>query len=313
VAYAQEHAHSQPASRTLVRAAGFVRRYWAPYLFVSPFFLMFAAFMLYPVLFSLVISFHEWNGVGPMVWRGLDNYARLAHDQAFIQSFINSAIIFVMYVPAMTALALVLAALLNSAYLRARALWRAAIFLPYVTAVVAVGFTFALLFDRDFGLLNLVLVAVGLPKVDWLLLPALARLSVSTLVTWRWLGYNMVIMLGGLQNIPGELYEAATIDGAGVLRSFLSITIPLMRPVILFAVVLSTIGTFSLFTEPYVLFQGTSGAGPARATLTPVLHLYHNAFGFLKFGYASAIAYVYFGVLFVLTALQWKLFGRDGG
>src|SRR5439155_288705 len=121
------------------------------------------------------------------------------------------------------------------------------------------------------------------------------------------------IMLGGLQNLPGELYEAATIDGAGVLRSFLSITIPLMRPVILFAVVLSTIGTFSLFTEPYVLFQGTSGAGPARATLTPVLHLYHNAFGFLKFGYASSIAYVYFGVLFVLTALQWKLFGRDGG
>src|SRR5437867_13256054 len=99
---------------------------------------MFAAFMLYPVLFSLVLSFHEWNGVGPMVWRGLDNYARLAHDQAFIQSFSNCAIIFVMYVPAMTALALVLAALLNSAYLRARAVWRSVIFLPSVTSVVAV-------------------------------------------------------------------------------------------------------------------------------------------------------------------------------
>src|SRR5207247_10551470 len=151
------------------------------------------------------------------------------------------------------------------------------------------------------------------PVLAWVPRAGLAGLSVSTLVTWRWLGYNMVIMLGGLQNIPGELYEAATIDGAGVLRSFLSITIPLMRPVILFAVVLSTIGTFSLFTEPYVLFQGTSGAGPARATLTPVLHLYHNAFGFLKFGYASAIASVYFGVLLVLPALQRHVVGRDGG
>jgi lactose/L-arabinose transport system permease protein len=288
-----------------------VHQYWAPYLFISPFYVMFTAFMLYPVIFSLVLSFHEWNGVGPMVWRGLDNYARLLQDRAFIQSFINSTLVFFMYVPAMTALALVLAALLNSAYLSARALWRAAIFMPYVTAAVAVGFTFALLLDRDFGLLNLVLTRVGLPRVDWLLLPPLARLSLSLLVTWRWLGYNMVLMLGGLQNIPGDLYEAARIDGASTVQSFLSITVPLMRPVILFAVILSTIGTFSLFTEPFVLFQGTSGAGPARATLTPVLHLYHNAFGFLKFGYASAIAYVYFAVLFVLTALQWKVFGRD--
>lgn len=287
------------------------RYWWAPYLFISPFYVMFAVFMLYPVVFSFALSFNSWNGVGQMTWEGLGNFARLLDDGLVWQSFTNSAIIFFMYVPAMTLAALILAALLNSAYLRLRSLWRACIFLPYVTAVVAVGFTFALLLDRDYGLLNLILVKLGFSKVDWLLQPNLARLSLSALVTWRWLGYNMIIMLGGLQNISPDLYEAARIDGAGPVRSFLSVTMPLMRPVILFAVILSTIGTFSLFTEPYVLFQGTGGAGPAHATLTPVLYLYQHAFNYLRFGYASAIAYVYFALLFILTALQWRVFGTD--
>ncbi|WP_324715558.1 sugar ABC transporter permease [Carboxydochorda subterranea] len=286
-------------------------RQWAPYLFISPFYVMFAVFMLYPVVCSFVLSFHSWNGVGPLVRVGLANFARLSQDPLFLQSFANSAIIFLMYVPAMTFMALVLAAILNTGYLKFRAGWRLSIFLPYVTAVVAVGYTFALLLDRDYGLLNLVAVNLGLGKIEWLLQPNLARLSLSGLVTWRWLGYNMIIMLGGLQNISPELYEAARIDGAGASRAFFAITVPLMRPVILFAVILSTIGTFSLFTEPYILFQGTGGAGPANSTLTPVLYLYQNAFNFLKFGYASAIAYAYFAVLFILTGLQWRVFGTD--
>lgn len=277
----------------------------APYIFISPFYILFAIFMGYPFLFSLYLSFQRWNGLGPMRPVGLQNYTNLVNDQVFLQSLANSVILFFQYVPVLLLSALVLAVLLNSGYLKLQSMFRAVIFLPYVTSLIAISYVFSLLLDRDYGLLNLLLGMVGIPKIGWLSTPTMARISLDFLVIWRWLGYNMVLMLAGLQSIDTQLYEAAKIDGANTLQVFWRITFPLMRPVLLFCLMLSTIGTFSLFTEPLVL----TGGGPANATITPVLYLYQQGFNYLKFGYASAIAYVYFVIMAALTLIEMRYLG----
>jgi len=286
----------------------FFKKYGAPYLFISPFYILFAVFMVYPVINSLYLSFHQWNGSTERIYVGWENYINLIHDGVFIQSLINCVIIFFEYVPIMTFFAVVLAYILNMGKLKLQSFFRTSIFIPYITPVIAVGFVFSLLLDRDYGLVNLLLGYLGIKPVEWLLTPTLARIAISVLVTWRWLGYNMIIMLAGLQSIPLELYDAAKVDGASGTQSFFRITLPLMRPIILFATVLSTIGTFSLFTEPLIL---TQGGGPMYSTLTPVLYLYSNAFQYLKFGYSSSIAYVYFIILFILTRFEWRYFGSQ--
>ncbi|GAG67011.1 unnamed protein product, partial [marine sediment metagenome] len=195
-------------------------------------------------------------------------------------------------------------ALLNSKYIKLRNVFRTFIFLPYVTASVAVAYCFQSLLDKDYGLVNLFLSWFGVDSIAWLNYPSLARICLSSLVTWRWLGYNMIILLAGLQNIPPELYEVAKIDGATTTQSFFRITLPLMKPMLLFCIILSTIGTFSLFDEPYIL---TSGGGPMDATLTPVLYLYKVGFNFLHFGVASSIAYVLFIILLILSVFWIKI------
>lgn len=283
-----------------------------PYLFISPFYILFAIFMLYPTLYSFYLSFHQWNGSGPKIYVGLLNYINLLIDRPFQQSLINSLIIFFEYVPAMTLLALILAALLNSRYIRLRNVFRTFIFLPYVTASVAIAYSFQSLLDKNYGLVNLFLGWFGVGSIAWLNSPSLARICLSSLVTWRWLGYNMVILLAGLQNIPPELYEAAKIDGATTTQSFFRITLPLMKPMLLFCIILSTIGTFSLFDEPYILtgFAGGAGGGPMNATLTPVLYLYKVGFKYLHFGVASSIAYVLFIILLILSVFWIKVLGE---
>jgi ABC-type sugar transport system permease subunit len=259
--------------------------------------------MLYPFIFSFVISFSEWNGIGEIKWIGFDNYIKLVRDEIFIQSIMNGIIIFFMYVPLMLFLALVLAVILNNSEVKFRGFFRTTIFIPNITSVVAVSFVFALIFDTKYGFLNMILSQLGIEPVSWLGTPLGARVAVSSLVTWRWLGYNMVLMLAGLQNISKELFEAADIDGANKVQSFFSITIPLMKPVILFCTVLSTIGTFSLFTEPMLL----TGGGPMYKTITPVLYIYRESFQYLRMGYASSVAYIYFILMFVFTLLQFRL------
>lgn len=243
---------------------------------------------------------------------GLLNYTNLFINRPFRQSLINSVIIFFEYVPSMTLLALILAALLNSRYIRLQGVFRTFVFLPYVTAIVAVAYSFQLLLDKNYGLANLFLGWFGVKPVAWLNTPNLARIGLSSLVTWRWLGYNMVILLAGLQNIPLELYEAAKIDGASPTQSFFRITLPLMKPMLLFCLLLSTVGTFSLFEEPYILtgFGAAVGGGPMNATLTPVLHLYNVGFRYLHFGIASSIAYVLFIILFLCSLFEIKFLGE---
>jgi lactose/L-arabinose transport system permease protein len=299
---------SDTAAGGMVRAAG--RAVWRQryaYLFVSPFFVLFAIFFLYPTGYSFWLSFHDWSLVGPARSVGLQNYRDLLHDQIFWQSMTNAGLLFLIYVPAMTFLALVLAVLLNSRYVRLQGVFRTIIFLPYVmSGTVAAAYTFQLLLDQNAGYANRLLHFIGVSPVPWLNDIWWSRVSVGLLVLWGWLGYNMLIMLAGLQAIPPELSEAARVDGAGPVRIFFKITVPLLRPVIVFAITLSIIGTFSLFTEPFVLTQG----GPANATTTPVVQIWNNTFSYLRVGYSAAMSYVFLAIIVILALAQYFLVSR---
>jgi ABC-type sugar transport system permease subunit len=291
----------------LSRARRVLRRTGWPLLFVSPFFILFAIFSLYPIGFSAWLSLRDWSLTGPARWVGLANYRALLHDTLFWQSMLNAALLFLIYVPVMTFLALVLASLLNSRYVRLQGMWRTIIFLPYImSGTVAAAFTFQLMLDRNAGYANRFLGFLGASPVPWLDDTWWARISLGLLVLWAWLGYNMLILLAGLQAIPPELAEAAKVDGAGPARIFWHITVPLLRPVLVFCVTLSIIGTFSLFTEPLLLTNG----GPANATTTPVLQIWQNTFSFLRVGYSSAMSWVYFAVIVVIALTQYFLVSR---
>jgi ABC-type sugar transport system permease subunit len=296
------HPGSRPAAarrRTLVR-------YRWPYLFIAPFFVLFAMFFVFPIVFSFWLSLNDWRGTGPMRFVGLQNYLVLLRDGTFWNSMANAAILFVLYVPIMTTLAVVLAAALNDRFIRLRGFWKAVIFLPYITSMVAVGFTFRLIFDTHSGFANDLIGLIGIPPIAWLDDPWGARITLAILITWAWLGYNTVIMLAGLQTIPPEIVEAARVDGASRLQALRLITVPLLRPVILFSLTLSVIGTFSLFTEAAVLTRG----GPARATSMPVMEIFSTTFSNLRFGYAAAMSYVVFAVIVLATAIQFRVLRR---
>ncbi len=280
-----------------------------PYLFISPFYLLFLIFGVYPILFSLYLSFTEWKGLGPIKLVGWKNFELLLKDKLFWHAMANGVILFFMYVPIMTLLALVLAVMLNSKRVRGFRLFRTLLFIPYIMNIVAAGFTFRLLLNQKYGLVNALLGIFNIPPVPWLESVWGSRVSLCLLVIWAWLGYNMVIMLAGLQTIPSELTEAALIDGASPPQAFFYVTIPLMRPVILFSVVLSTLGSFNLFNEVYNLTA--NAGGPVNAILTPVIHIFNMAFRDFRLGYASAMAYLYFIILFVLTFLQFRYFGQQ--
>ncbi|MFJ8622930.1 carbohydrate ABC transporter permease [Kitasatospora sp. NPDC093550] len=281
------------------------RRTAVPYLLLAPALLTFGVFKAYPVVDSLLLSFTTGSGAATH-GAGLANYRRLLDDPLFWTALRNTAEILVVQVPLMLTLAVLTAVGINSALVRWRSVWRLGVFMPSVTGLVATGVIFAFLLRADDGAVNRLLDAVGLPTADWLGQPFWARMAVVLVLTWHYTGYNAVIYLAGLQSIPRELYEAAMVDGAGPLRRFTAITLPGLRPVLLFTLVLSTIGTLQLFDEPYVL----TGGGPDNATLTVSMYLYQNGFRYFDFGYASAIAYALTLLVSVLGAVQMRLMGE---
>lgn len=278
----------------------------APYIYISPYFILFFVFSLYPILYSIYISFTDWNGSGEKTFIGFENYIQLFGDKNFWLSLWNSSMIFLMYVPLMLFLGLIFASMLNSNWMVGKGFFRMALFVPNFVSVVAVSFVFVLLLNTQSGLFNSVLRMMGLidHPIPWLESPWWARISVSIMVLYRWLGYNMLLLMTGLQNISKDLYEAAYVDGATKIKSFFFITIPLVKKMLLFCTVLSTIGTFSLFTEPFILTQG----GPLNSTLTPVLMLYTESFQNFNFGYASSIAVCFFILMMTVSLVQMRVF-----
>jgi cellobiose transport system permease protein len=281
----------------------------APYVFISPFYLVFLAFGLLPIVFSLGVSLYDWRGTTPGAYVGLTNYQVLLHDPGFYTALRNTVFVWLGSVPPMILLALVFAVLLNSQRVRFRGFFRTVYFLPVVTSLVITGLIFSFLFSSTFGLVNQLLAPFGIAPINWLANPAWMKPVLILALLWRWTGNDMVIMLAGLQSIPGDLYEAARVDGASGPQTFWHITVPLMRPVILFDAIISTIGTFNLFAEPFVLFGEDGGIG--QAGLVTGTLLYQNAFVYFKFGYGAALAWVIALIVFVLSMLQLKLGSRE--
>lgn len=276
------------------------------YLFVSPFFVLFALFGVYPLFFSLYLSFVKWDGLTEKTWVGLGNFATLLDDDVLMTSLWNTLVIGVLYVPPMMVLAFLFALALNRGHLRLKAFFRASFFLPCVTPMVVIAIVFGLLFSSEQGLLNYLVGKLSaafpflhLKPVPWLISEKWSKISIAILVVWRWTGYNMVLMLAGLQGIAHEYYEAAHVDGASALQRVRHITLPLMRPTFMFCGILSLIGTVYMFDEVFVLTRG----GPGTSSTTFGLYLFNISFSDFRFGYASSVAYTVAFFVFLTTLL----------
>jgi multiple sugar transport system permease protein len=304
---ADERGTSQPRPSARARARR-RRDNLVGWSFCLPWFLLFAVFLAGPILASLLLSFTDFglrdlrNPLG-VDFAGLDNFVRLAGDPKFIQSSLNTLYFVVAGVPLTLAFGLGAALLLNSAVIRFRSMFRMGFYLPVVTSIVAIAVIWRYLLHPDLGLVNVALGAIGIDGPNWLAHPTLAMPAIIAMAVWRNVGFVMVIFLAGLQGIPADLYEAARIDGASRWREFRFITLPLLRPTMLFASVITGIGYLQLFEEPFVM----TGGGPLDRTLSVTMYVYQQGFGFLNFGYASAVAYALFVAIVVLTVVNFRM------
>ncbi len=273
---------------------------WTALGFLSPTLVIFGAFILFPVLFSFYLSFHQWNMFGSRPqFVGLGNYAAIISNPEFWSVLKNTAVYTFGTVPLNMAVALLIAFFLNKK-IRGKKILRTMFFTPVIMSSVAAAVIWRWVYDPNFGLLNTVLGWFGIPAVNWLNEPASAMAALIVMGVWKSFGFNMVLFSAGLQGIPEHYYEAAQIDGAGPARRFWSITIPLLSPTTFFVLIMSVIGSFQVFDTVYVLTSG----GPLDSTKVLVFYLYEHAFKYFDMGYASAVAYLLFAIVFVLTLAQ---------
>ncbi|MGL5720929.1 MAG: carbohydrate ABC transporter permease [Brevinema sp.] len=272
-----------------------------PYMFVGLAIFLLLIFNFYPIFQTIYLSFMTQQR-GVLVFTGISNYKRLLSDQIFWLSLKNSLIYLVIQVPIMTSLALIVATLLHRGITYGKGLFRTLYFIPVVVDAVAYSLIFMLIFQER-GIVNFFLSFFNIEAIPWIRQPWSARIVIMTVMTWRWMGYNMVMFLAGLQAIPEDLYEAARLDGAGPVRSFLSITLPALRPVILFSLVLSTNGTLNLFSEPYLLTSG----GPNNSTLSIGLYIYRQAFNSFDLTYSATISIAVIIIVAILVQIQMRI------
>ncbi|CAN5896789.1 sugar ABC transporter permease [soil metagenome] len=278
------------------------------YLFTLPYLLFFSVFVAYPVGFAFYLTVHNWNIVRaekPFV--GARNYQRLLSDELFWKALQNTFVFLIVHIPLQIVVALFLAVILNQK-IRARAFFRVAFFLPFVTSGAIISLIWLRLYADD-GLLNGALAQLGLPAVGWLSSPRLAMPSIAIMATWKNVGYYLMIFLAALQAIPVQLYEESYLNGANAWQRFRYITLPLLNPAMVLVVILSTIGGFSLFVEPFVM----TGGGPVDSTLSIVLYLYRQAFQFLRMGYAATLGVALALLIFIVTLVQRRLVEREVG
>ena len=285
----------------------------APYAYIAPFFLVFAAFGLFPLVYTMWISLHDYELGSDMQWTGLDNYVWLFSNAKFYNALLKTVTIGVLSTVPQLLLALGLAHLLNYR-MRARNIFRVSMIMPYATSVAASTLVFAQVFGRDNGLANWLLSLVGVDGLDWRNGDLSAQIAIAVIVTWRWTGYNALIYLAGMQSIPADLYEAAALDGANRWQQFRHVTLPGLRPTILFTIVVSTIGATQLFGEP-LLFGGVDG-GALNQYQTLGLFMYQQGWGYGALGRAATVAWVTFvliiGLVLLNTGLaRWR--DRDRG
>ncbi|WP_394279313.1 carbohydrate ABC transporter permease [Microbacterium sp.] len=272
---------------------------FSPYLYISPFFILFAIVGLFPIAFTAVISFQEWDLIrneGTFV--GIEQYSWILSDPKFWVALRNTFSIFLLSTVPQLILAVFIAAMLDR-NIRAKTFWRMSVLLPFVMAPVAVALIFSNMFGDVHGLVNNTLDAVGLQPIAWHKDPFWSHVAIATMVNFRWTGYNALILLAAMQAVPREYYEAATVDGAGAFRQFFSITLPSLRPTLIFVIITSTIGGLQIFDEPR-MFDNTGEGGPAQQWLTITLYLYNIGWGEFNFGRAAALAWILFIIIVVI-------------
>jgi multiple sugar transport system permease protein len=282
----------------------------AGYLFALPFLVLFLVFTVGPVLASFAMSFTDLRSADvrhplAVALVGLDNYSKLISDDSFRHAALNTAYFVVVGVPLTMGLALAVAVGLNSGITRARAFFRVGYYLPVVTSIVAVAVVWRFLLQPDSGIVNTLLGYVGVDGPSWLKSTTFAMPSLIVMSAWRNMGSLVVIFLAGLQIVPKDLHEAAALDGAGAWGRFRHVTLPLMRPTLLFGGVVTAIGYLQFFEEPFVMTNG----GPLESTLSAAYYTY-NQFGYGNYSYAAAMAYALFVVIALVTAVQFKLLGQ---
>jgi multiple sugar transport system permease protein len=297
---------------------------WAPYVFISPFVVLFAVFGVFPLLFSLYLAFQTWeptSGLEAMSFVGLDNFAFALQDDWFWKSLKNTAWLALASGVPQHLVAIPLAVFIHNSFKRLRNGVVGAYFMPYITSTVAIAILFSSLFSTDFGMINAGIGAVrDMPligslmpaaAIDWLGDPEHIKPAIAMLVFWRYVGFNVVLYLAALQTIPNDIYEAATMDGAGRYQQFFHITLPSLKPMIFFGVTLSVIGGLQLFEEPFILTGGRGGSD--QSGMTTAIYLYRMAFDFNDFGAASAMSWLLFILVAALTWFTHFVFKPKGG
>jgi len=288
----------------------------SPYLFISPFYVVFAIFGAFPLVFTLWVSLHDWGlASGARKYVGLANFRYLWSDSDFWHSVVNTFGMFFLSTIPQLLIALLIANALNRR-MRAITMFRIGMVVPLVTSTVAVAIVFTQLFDKDFGMINWLLHLVGVHHISWQTSRGWSWVAISTMVNWRWTGYNALIYLAAMQAIPKDLYEAAAIDGASRIKQFWSITVPLLRPTILFTVIISTIGGMQLFTEPVLFGTGTPNrmdGGAVHQFQTVTMYMFDNAFGHDRYGYAATVAWAIFMLIVIFSLINFLAVRRAGG
>lgn len=277
-------------------------------LFLGPSLLVISIFFFLPVIAAFLMSFTDFDiyalgNIHNMRFVGLKNYFNLVNDPLFWMSIKNTFYFVIVGGPLSVATSLGAALLLNSKMIKYKSVFRLVYFLPVVTTLVAVSIVWRYIYHPRFGLLNYILSLLGIGQIDWLGDPTFSMPAIILLAVWKNFGYNMIIFIAGLQNIPEELYEAASIEGATTWQKFKSITVPMLVPTSLFIGVITMIGYFQLFAEPYVMTQG----GPLNSTLSIVLYMYQEGFRWWNIGYSTAIAFLLFVIILIGTVIQFKL------
>jgi multiple sugar transport system permease protein len=275
---------------------------YLPYLMVSPYLLHLLVFSAFPVVFSIILTFFNWNIISPMEWNGLGNWKHVISDRLFWKSIYNTLKFLSVHIPLQIIIALALAEVLNQR-IRLRSFFRAAFFMPVVISGVVVTIMWQQLLGYENGIINQLLVGIGLGKVGWLTDPDVAIISIALMATWKNVGLYVILFLVGLQTVPKQYYEAADLEGASHWQKFTRITIPMINPTIFMVMVLSTLGGFSLFIEPYIM----TGGGPMNSTLSAVLYIYKEAFEYYHMGYSATLG-LFFALMIVLVVILQKRF-----
>lgn len=275
------------------------------YFMSLPYIFYFLFFVGFPLVFSFILIFHKWNVITPMEWVGLRNFIRLFQDKLFFQSILNTLKFLIIHIPLQIVIALLLAVLLNQK-IKARGFFRAVYFLPVIVSGVVITLLWRQLYAYDSGLLNTLLTKMGFSRIPWITHPDWAMPSIAIMATWKNVGLYVVLFLVGLQGIPRYLYEAAEIDGAGPVQQFFHITLPALNSTLVLVIILSTIGGFSLFIEPFVM----TGGGPVNSTLSAMLYIYNQAFYFGHMGYAATLGFFFAVIVLIVILIQKKFVER---